>query len=417
LSQTRQYSIELNQKRKGDISVEEVDNIWIAQNGEKFGPYSEEDIRVWLAEGRLAGHAMAWRAGMDDWVLLTILFPSSHKADEPPLPPIANKVPSGHLMATGASAVSTSNIYANRPGQSGTTSTAREDLPKPPTLHWVFLLILSILTLGVFGVVWSFIQANWIRKLDHQSKATQLLAMAIGCIVVGEVLSITASRGGGSAGLVAIGGLLILAYWVLYLVAYFSMAGSMRRLLPAYGLSVEIGGATLFFFTILYLQSQLSWLGRWKATGQTLPAVSKGAFWALYLVVPVFAIFAAIAIPAYQDYLTRSEVSEAVVLTDSAKISMAEYYANYGQFPADNLHAGLPQSTSITGKYVSSVDVSGGRIIAAFDTSTSNSNIRGKLFVLTPIVDSGAVKWTCGQSAVTSEYRLPDKYLPASCRE
>ena len=397
--------------------MEADDNIWIAQNGEKYGPYSEGNIRQWLAEGRLAGDAMAWRSGMVDWVSLTTLFPPSLRADEPPPPPPANQAPFGHVTVADARAAAMSNVFSARPGQSGTIDTERRKLPTPPTLHWGLLLLLSIVTLGIFGIVWSFIQANWIKKIDHQSNATLLLAFAIGCIVVGEVLSITASRGDSSAGLAAIGGLLVLAYWVLYLVAYFSMAGSMRRNLPVYGLPVEIGGVTLFFFTMLYLQSQLRWVGRWKATGQTSPRVSEGALWARYLVVPVLAVLTAIAVPAYQDYLIRSEVSEGAVLADSAKIAMAEYYASNSQFPTDNLHAGLTQSTSITGKYVSSVDVSGGKIVVAFDTSNSSSNIREKLFVLTPVVDGSALSWKCTQNGVPDEYQLPVKYLPTSCRQ
>ncbi|MEO7200362.1 MAG: prepilin-type N-terminal cleavage/methylation domain-containing protein, partial [Dokdonella sp.] len=60
----------------------------------------------------------------------------------------------------------------------------------------------------------------------------------------------------------------------------------------------------------------------------------------LMIVVAIIAILAAIAIPAYQDYLVRSQVSEGATLSDGAKTAVAEYYANHGKFPPSNISAG-----------------------------------------------------------------------------
>ena len=81
----------------------------------------------------------------------------------------------------------------------------------------------------------------------------------------------------------------------------------------------------------------------------------------LMIVVAIIAILAAIAIPAYQDYLIRAQVSEGAVLTDGAKTAMSEYYSNTGDFPTAggtaNATVGLATNVSIAGKYVSQVDV------------------------------------------------------------
>ncbi len=61
----------------------------------------------------------------------------------------------------------------------------------------------------------------------------------------------------------------------------------------------------------------------------------------LMIVVAIIAILAAIALPAYQDYVIRSQVSEGAVLSDGAKTAVAEYYSNRGAAPADNTSAGL----------------------------------------------------------------------------
>ncbi len=72
----------------------------------------------------------------------------------------------------------------------------------------------------------------------------------------------------------------------------------------------------------------------------------------LMIVVAIIAILAAIAIPAYQDYLVRTQVSEGAVLTDGAKTAISEFYSNTGNFPKTNKSAGLALPASISGKYV-----------------------------------------------------------------
>ena len=131
----------------------------------------------------------------------------------------------------------------------------------------------------------------------------------------------------------------------------------------------------------------------------------------LMIVVAIIAILAAIAIPAYQDYLVRTQVSEGAVLTDGAKTAISEFYSNTGTFPGSNLSAGLATAASISGKYVSKVDVSAtkGQIVATFGTG-ANKAIQTQTFVLSAVTHTGSISWTCTKSTVAS------KYLPTSCR-
>lgn|GEM_PF-170652 len=380
------------------------EQIWIGQNGKKYGPYNEANVRQWLGEGKFASDALAWRDGMAEWVPVTSMF-SDTSASRPPQPPVpppfANETPSEAWV---------------------TQHDDRDSLPMPPSLHWLLVWLFSILTLGIFGIIWPFIQANWVRKIDQNSNARLLLAIAFGCFLFGYILyfvgiaaSLSGDAGLGGSGMTTLGGMLLLGYIVLMLVAYFSMAGSMRRQLPDYGLQPEIGGVTLFFFRAYYLQGQLSWVARWKATGQTTPRAPKGVFWAICLLLPfVFGILAAIAIPAYQDYVIRTEIAEGLTLADGAKTAVAEYYNNHGQLPADNPSAGLAQGSAMSGKYVSSVTVDNGSVIVAFHNLATNIRIRDEVLVLAPAQGSNEVlQWQCGGDGTT----VPTKYLPQSCRQ
>jgi type IV pilus assembly protein PilA len=132
----------------------------------------------------------------------------------------------------------------------------------------------------------------------------------------------------------------------------------------------------------------------------------------LMIVVAIIAILAAIAIPAYQDYAIRAQITEGMSLATGAKTAVWDYVSNTGRFPSNNQSAGLAKSTSIAGNYVSSVDVTGGLVKVTFQTSKANSHINtGQFLALSPVSYSGSITWTCTKSTVDP------KYLPTSCRQ
>jgi type IV pilus assembly protein PilA len=132
----------------------------------------------------------------------------------------------------------------------------------------------------------------------------------------------------------------------------------------------------------------------------------------LMIVVAIIAILAAIALPAYQSYIIRSQVTEAVSLSDGLRTAVAEFYSNRNLPPTDNASAGLATSTSITGKFVDYVTVAGGPITAHFSSSApqrAHRIISGSTLVFSPMVSSGSIVWTCKSTIST-------RYLPTICR-
>ena len=132
----------------------------------------------------------------------------------------------------------------------------------------------------------------------------------------------------------------------------------------------------------------------------------------LMIVVAIIAILAAIAIPAYQDYLIRTQVTEGMSLAGGAKAAVWDFVSNTGRFPTKNESAGLATSTSITGDYVSSVDLApAGKITVAFHAPRANSSIKNSTLILSAITHAGSITWSCNTGTVS------DKYLPATCRK
>lgn len=133
----------------------------------------------------------------------------------------------------------------------------------------------------------------------------------------------------------------------------------------------------------------------------------------LMIVVAIIAILAAIALPAYQDYVIRSQVSEGLVLADGARLEVWNFYAQRGTLPADNTSANLPSPASITGKFVGSVTVTNGIINVAYTGARVNQAIFNGQLGLTPSVTGAntSLIWTC--AAVSG---ISPRYLPTTCR-
>ncbi|HGG9363371.1 TPA: pilin [Neisseria meningitidis] len=150
----------------------------------------------------------------------------------------------------------------------------------------------------------------------------------------------------------------------------------------------------------------------------------------LMIVIAIVGILAAVALPAYQDYTARAQVSEAILLAEGQKSAVTEYYLNHGKWPDGNSDAGVATSSEIKGKYVEKVEVAKGVITATMASSNVNNEIKGKKLSLWAKRQAGSVKWFCGQpvtraapnasadavNKVTGN-EIDTKHLPSTCRD
>ena len=128
-----------------------------------------------------------------------------------------------------------------------------------------------------------------------------------------------------------------------------------------------------------------------------------------FLLLPVAAIVAAIAIPSYQNYVVRSEVAQGLDATARARSLIAEYIGQRGALPGDNQALGLPKPEAIHARYVSSVRVAGGKVVVTYGND-ANMLIRGGHVVIAPMGNAATLHWQC------SSPDIRERYLPESCR-
>ncbi|HEZ3506359.1 TPA: pilin [Neisseria meningitidis] len=89
--------------------------------------------------------------------------------------------------------------------------------------------------------------------------------------------------------------------------------------------------------------------------------------------------------------------NESILLAESQKSAVTEYYLNHGIWPGDNSSAGVATSSDIKGKYVEKVEVAKGVITATMLSTGVNNEIKGKKLSLWAKRQDGSVKWFCGQ--------------------
>lgn len=192
----------------------------VARDGKTLGVYPEEQVREYIAQGRIAPGDLVWTAGMPQW----------------------------------------------RPASEALGSF----YPSPPALHWGWVLLLSIVTLGLFYIVWIFVQAVWVRRrIDRKSHAIHWLLVYLLLSIVGETMTGMAPSESVRAGA---GALISLVGMAAFVVAAFSVR---RSLLDHYN-SVEPIGLTLsaamtFFFGALYFQYHFGKIANWKKGASAPP--------------------------------------------------------------------------------------------------------------------------------------------------
>jgi hypothetical protein len=222
----------------------------VSRNRTTLGVYPEADARDYYAQGRIAPTDLVWCEGMQAWLPASEVFGPAPQAAAPIEPP-----PTPPMPAASTPTPETGAAY-NNPASS---------VPLPPKLHWALVLLFTLVTFGIFFIVWIFIQAAWVKKIHPRSNAMTLLVVYLALVLLGNVISGASQKDSSEA---AMGSLLVLAGSIVSIVGIFSM----RRAMINYYNTVEpiglkLSGVLTFFLGVFYLQYHMTRIIRWKETG------------------------------------------------------------------------------------------------------------------------------------------------------
>ena len=204
----------------------------VSRAGQNYGPYTLEDLQRYVASGNVLPSDLAKSDDMPDWVPVSQVLGI---ATPPATPPAGYAAPPSYSPA----------IFR---------------YPDPPNLHWALVLVIGMFTCGIFFIVWDFVQAAWMRRVNPRSNA---LFFYIGENVVGIGGGTVRSMlmfSGGIAGMMhhqhrALGFVIWLIAFTLLELARFDMHRSMEEHFNGpEPVGLSLNGAMTFFFGSLYFQ-------------------------------------------------------------------------------------------------------------------------------------------------------------------
>jgi len=130
----------------------------------------------------------------------------------------------------------------------------------------------------------------------------------------------------------------------------------------------------------------------------------------LMIVTAIIGILAAVAIPAYQNYTIRAQVSEGLTLAAGAKVAVSEYFMESGAWPTDNAVAGLADKHDIIGRYTEHISVKDNVIEIKYGYG-ANTAIFDEKIEFTAVPNVGRINWICASAGT-----IQPKHLPGACR-
>ncbi len=207
----------------------------ISRDGQEFGPYSLADVQRYVGTGNILLTDLARAEGSTEWISVSQVVGT--------IPAMQPQVPVAYAPAS---------MY-----------------PDAPDLNWAIVLLLSIVTCGLFTIAWNLIQALWIKKVQPETKALLFYLIVIGLAVINVITSagrmalLLGSRGQVHRGMypmIGISAVFTIASLVMQWIIYpFAMRDSLlKHFNQADPVGLQLSPVMTFFFGSLYFQYHIN---------------------------------------------------------------------------------------------------------------------------------------------------------------
>jgi hypothetical protein len=225
-------------------------NYFVIREGQQYGPYSLAALQQYVAQGNVSLDDQARSEGLEQPITVQQIVGN--------IP-----VPAAPAPQQGSSQHSYGQVPGYIPG-AGIEAAAGT---LPPGLHWGLVLLLSTITFGIFGWIWMFVQASFVRRIRPESKALIYYAISLPGLIVGAVF-VEALKPVSPDVTKSLSGLVQMAFWVLLIVGHYSLRSSLEEYYTQVeNIQLQLSGVMTFFFNTIYFQYHLNRIRRWKQTG------------------------------------------------------------------------------------------------------------------------------------------------------
>lgn len=233
---------------------------YIQRELNEYGPYTLADLQRYIAQGSIVLTDLTRSEGMTEWV------PVSQVIGNIPIPvaapPAQNPGYGGQMYGSGP-AYGTAPAYGS-PVPMYTPAAVMG--PVPPDFHWALVLLLTVLTCGLFGWAWLFVQAAYVRKIDRESHGVLFSVLAFLSFFAGWIINGVSRAMDGVAS--PWFGVLAFVGFILLLVAIFQIRSDLEDYYTIIEpIQLKVSGVMTFFFGIFYLQHHFTRIAVWKKTG------------------------------------------------------------------------------------------------------------------------------------------------------
>jgi hypothetical protein len=227
---------------------------YIQRGVNEYGPYTLADLQRYVAQGNILMGDLTRSEGMTEWV------PVSQVIGNIPIP-----VPATAGQGAGGT------VYGGSAAYGVAAAPAMVAGPVPPDFHWALVLLITVVTCGIFNSVWIIVEAAWIRKIKPQSKGLLLVILGIASIygiqiANGIISGLSRTEPNPLLSLLVFAGAIVL------LVGSFVMRSDLEDYYNnVEPVNLQLSGVMTFFFSVYYFQYHFSRIAKWKKTGVLEP--------------------------------------------------------------------------------------------------------------------------------------------------
>ena len=233
-------------------------NYWISRGGQQYGPYSLADLQRYVASGNILPTDLARGESMNQWVPVSQILggaaPGPEALGHPALSPAAQPgvAPQNYGQQP---------IYSQPAGAMAPPQPVVQGGPLPPGLHWAVVLLIGIVTCGIFIYVWMFIEASFVKKIRPQSNALMLYTIGVAGFFATALLF--ANRE-----LRMLAPFINVGCVIALVLGHFQMKAALEDYYNnVEPLNLRLSGVMVFFFNVLYFQYHFTRIREWKTRG------------------------------------------------------------------------------------------------------------------------------------------------------